>query len=162
MEELLTCFIVLAFILIRLSIYDAALDLHALDSKTVNPFLSNGDIRSNQVKITDAIPTYQNNQSVKDETNQISQLSIQNITLKRTKAHSSKSLNILSYRQDTSYTGFLSYVYNHMGVIRGYSQGSVHLSTISSTSFKTTQVTTDRKIPFKADHQTYMKACYGK
>lgn len=63
-------------------------------------------------------------------------------------------------------TGFLADIYGHMCVIKGYSQGSSYLSVSymdpASGSYRTTQVTTDRKIQFKIGNKTYTSACYLK
>lgn len=63
-------------------------------------------------------------------------------------------------------TGFKSSQNGHMCVIRGYAEGSSYLTVSyldpSSATYKTSQVTTDRKIQFKVGNLTYTSATYLK
>lgn len=61
-------------------------------------------------------------------------------------------------------TGFSSSVDGHMCVIRGYAEGSSYYSVSymdpSTATYKTAQITTDRKIQIKVGNRTYTSSCY--
>lgn len=63
-------------------------------------------------------------------------------------------------------TGFQSAIKGHMCVIRGYAEGSSYCTVSyldpSSATYKTSQITTDRKIQFKVGNITYTSSCYLK
>lgn len=63
-------------------------------------------------------------------------------------------------------TGFVSNIYGHMVVVRGYSEGSSYLTVSymdpATGTYKSTQVITDRKIQFTVGNTTYTSTTYLK